>query len=194
MQLIADQLPETTRVQDIPNEPNGCENDSVLYIGHWVLFQPTGFDAEAFIDSLPEQLGEEFVERDLGIESSRPNVHFIATAHGETQVCVATGETDGEPWVDITALSRCDGAGVLYTGRWEAHPGPNFDGEAFIAALPEELGSDWVVSEDEIPLSKPNVVFEVNDVVVDIRVTEDGNGEPLVGVLGLSVCGADPPA
>lgn len=107
IELIADQLPETTRVQDIPNEPYGCENDSVLYTGHWVLFQPAGFDGEAFIDALPDQLGEDFVVRDLGIESSRPNVHFIATAHGETQVGVATGETDGEPWVDITALSRC---------------------------------------------------------------------------------------
>ena len=107
MQLIADQLPETTRVEETTTEPYGCEDGGVLYTGHWVLFQPDDFNGEAFVDALPEQLGDSFVARDLGIDTGRPTVDFIATAHGDTQVGVVAGETDGEPWVDITALSRC---------------------------------------------------------------------------------------
>lgn len=107
MQPIADQLPDTTRVKDIPNKPYDCEGHGVFFTGHWVLYQPSDFDGEAFIERLPEQLGEEYVLDDLGIETSMPAVDFIATTHGETRVGVVAGETDGEPWIDITALSRC---------------------------------------------------------------------------------------
>ena len=107
MQLISDQLPDTTHVTEGPDRPYHCEENGMFYTGKWVLFQPDDFDGEAFVDDLPAQLGEEFEVRDIGIESSQPAVHFIATDHGDTLISVAAGETDGEQWIDITALSRC---------------------------------------------------------------------------------------
>lgn len=107
IQAIADQLPDTTRVTEGTDKPFHCEEDGVFYTGKLVLFQPDDFDGAAFIEELPEQLGSDFAIRDIGIESETPDAHFVATAHGGATVSVAAGETDGEQWIDITALSRC---------------------------------------------------------------------------------------
>ena len=46
-----------------------------------------------------------------------------------------------------SAYLACDGGGYYSINHWVVTPGPEFDGEAFVDALPARLGDGFVVAE-----------------------------------------------
>lgn len=81
---------------------------------------------------------------------------------------------------------------MFYTGHWAAYPGDDFDGQAFIDALPGQLGDEWTVNKDVVPISRPNVAIESDTVSLDVWIVTDDDGELAVDILAISRCGQLP--
>jgi hypothetical protein len=86
------------------------------------------------------------------------------------------------------------GDGTYYaTIQWGVTPGPGFDGEAFVDALPGRLGEDFVVAET-VDITSPAVALDHSGgTVLDVQVLEI-DGSIVVDLLGLTPCGAGEPA
>lgn len=84
----------------------------------------------------------------------------------------------------------CSGEGVMYTGHWVAHPGEDFDGQALIETLPDELGSDWVVDEDALT-DGSSVNVESNGISMTVAAVDTDDGAT-IDILGISRCGSPP--
>lgn len=96
---------------------------------------------------------------------------------------------------DAGSGSYFDGEGQFFTGHWAVYPPhATFDGEAFIDALPDELGDDWVVDENAIEMSIPSVRISNGEtsMTVAAAVDEDGGRGPYIDILAISRCGAAP--
>ncbi len=80
------------------------------------------------------------------------------------------------------------------TLHWGVTPGPGFDGEAFVEALPSRLGEDFVVAET-VDITSPAVALDhVSGALLDVIVL-DVDGGLVVDLLGLTPCGVgQPPA
>lgn len=108
MQRIVDELPDASTVERDPDgTPFGCEGDGVFYTAQWVVYPGDGFDGQAFIDGLPEALGDDFAVEDTGLALDFPAVSLIAVAYGGTGMNVSVAEVGGVGSVGITATSQC---------------------------------------------------------------------------------------
>lgn len=85
------------------------------------------------------------------------------------------------------------GDGTYYaTIQWGVTPGPGFDGEAFVDALPGRLGEDFVVAET-VDITSPAVALDHSGgTVLDVQVLEI-DGSIVVDLLGLTPCGVGEP-
>lgn len=78
------------------------------------------------------------------------------------------------------------------TIRWGVTPGPGFDGEAFVDALPGRLGEDFAVAET-VDITSPAVALDHSGgTVLDVKVLEIDGGI-VVDLLGLTPCGVGQP-
>lgn len=108
MQRVVDELPTGLRVEKNPSDqPFGCSGDGVFYTGQWTIETPEGFDGQAFVDGLPEALGEDFLVEETRLELSYPAVSFIATGYANSTVDVSVLTRDEGVVVDILSTSRC---------------------------------------------------------------------------------------
>lgn len=108
MQRVVDELPAGLPVDKNPSDsPFGCERDGVFYTGQWTITTPDGFDGQAFVDGLPEALGEDFLVEEPRLELSYPAVSFIATGYANSTVDVSVLTRDEGVVVDILSLSQC---------------------------------------------------------------------------------------
>jgi hypothetical protein len=115
MQLIVNVLPEGLEVEDLSTDPFACEltGDTVLsgsglfYTGRWIIHPEGDFDGQAFIDELPAKLGDDFVVDDTAVEVSYPVVALKPTAAPEVLIDVTANTPDEEPFIGISAISRC---------------------------------------------------------------------------------------
>ncbi|MFS0713116.1 hypothetical protein ABC195_04480 [Microbacterium sp. 2P01SA-2] len=85
------------------------------------------------------------------------------------------------------------GDGTYYaTIQWGVMPGPGFDGEAFVDALPGRLGEDFVVAET-VDITSPAVALDHSGgTVLDVQVLEIDGGI-VIDLLGLTACGVGRP-
>lgn len=92
-----------------------------------------------------------------------------------------------------SAYLACDGGGYYSINHWVVTPGPEFDGEAFVDALPARLGDGFVVAE-VVDIKFPAVALNhVSNAVLDVVVLESDGGV-VVDLLGLAPCGdGEPP-
>lgn len=106
MQEIVDAMPAGTEVEDLSTEkPFGCEGDGVIYTGHWAAYPEPPFDGAAFIDELPEALGDDWMVDENALETVRPDVAFLKD---DMMIDVGVFEDDeGVVGINILALSRC---------------------------------------------------------------------------------------
>lgn len=108
MQRVVDELPAGLTVDKNPSDsPFGCSGDGVFYTGQWTIETPEGFDGQAFVDGLPEALGEDFLVEEPRLELSYPAVSFIATGYANSTVDVSVLTRDEGVVVDVLSLSRC---------------------------------------------------------------------------------------
>ena len=108
MQRVVDELPTGLRVDKNPSdEPFGCSGDGVFYTGQWTIETPEGFDGQAFVDELPEALGEDFLVEETRLELSYPAVSFIATGYSNSTLDVSVLTRDEGVVVDILSTSQC---------------------------------------------------------------------------------------
>lgn len=92
-----------------------------------------------------------------------------------------------------SAYLACDGGGYYSINRWSVTPKPDFDGEAFVDALPARLGSDFVIAETVDTKSPAVAVNHASEAVLDVKVF-NSEGHMVVDVLGLAPCGdSEPP-
>lgn len=106
MQRVADELPASSRVSRNPaNLPYPC-GDGVMFTAQWTFYIDAGFDATAFIRTLPESLGSDFEEVGTA-RSGDESVYLRATAYGGTGVGVSDYSDDEQVVIEILATSRC---------------------------------------------------------------------------------------
>ncbi|SIR95071.1 hypothetical protein [Microbacterium sp. RURRCA19A] len=108
MQRVVDELPAGLRVDKNPSDkPFGCSGDGVFYTGQWTIETPEGFDGQAFVDELPEALGEDFRVEETRLELSYPAVSFIGTGYANSTVDVSVLTREERVVVDLLSTSRC---------------------------------------------------------------------------------------
>lgn len=108
MQRVVDELPAGLSVDKNPSDkPFGCSGDGVFYTGQWTVETPEGFDGQAFVDELPEALGEDFLVEETRLELSYPAVSFIATGYSNSTVDVSVLTRDEGVVVDLLSTSQC---------------------------------------------------------------------------------------
>lgn len=122
----------------------------------------------------------------------------LEEARAETQAVlqqIADEVPDGvvEVRTPDSAYLACDGGGYYSINHWVVTPGPEFDGEAFVDALPARLGDGFVVAE-VVDIKSPAVALNhVSGAVLDVVVLESDGGV-VVDLLGLAPCGdGEPP-
>ena len=122
----------------------------------------------------------------------------LEEARAETQAVlqqIADEVPDGvvEVRTPDSAYLACDGGGYYSINHWVVAPGPEFDGEAFVDALPARLGDGFVVAE-VVDIKSPAVALNhVSGAVLDVVVLESDGGV-VVDLLGLAPCGdGEPP-
>lgn len=105
MQEVVDVLPADSTVADISTEVEyACDDGSgSFYTGNWTITTPE-LDADAFIQSLPEVLGEGWRENSHAMQSERPSVALV---HGDTLVRVSILDEEEIPTVRLIAISPC---------------------------------------------------------------------------------------
>ncbi len=118
MQAVVDALPSGTEIEDLSVDPYGCDagtgelfaggEKGQFFTGHWAAYPPDAtFDGEAFIDELPETLGDDWVVDENAIGMTIPSVE-ISTQEVSMTVASAPAEDDGRgPYIDILAISNC---------------------------------------------------------------------------------------
>lgn len=123
----------------------------------------------------------------------------LEAARAETQAVlqqIADEVPDGvvEVRTPDSAYLACDGGGYYSINHWVVTPGPEFDGEAFVDALPARLGDDFVVAET-VDIKSPAVALNhVSGAVLDVVVL-GSDGGVVVDLLSLAPCGdGEPPA
>ncbi|MCM3614286.1 hypothetical protein M3672_07500 [Microbacterium enclense] len=107
-------IPDPKEVAPLPEgDPYPCDDpllpatgEGAFFTGHWLVHVPEGFDIDAFVDTLPELLGEDWEERDPGFEVSFANVDVLYKPLGLT-VSVEDARADGPPALELLVLSRC---------------------------------------------------------------------------------------
>ncbi|WP_128217406.1 hypothetical protein [Microbacterium enclense] len=108
MQRVVDELPTGLEIAKNPSdEPFGCSGDGVFYTGQWTIATPEGFDGQAFVDRLPDALGEEFLVEETGLDLNYPSVSMIATGYMNSTLDVSVLTRDEGVVVDILSTSRC---------------------------------------------------------------------------------------
>ncbi|OYC97968.1 hypothetical protein CI089_05460 [Microbacterium sp. Yaish 1] len=122
----------------------------------------------------------------------------LEEARAETQAVlqqIADEVPDGvvEVRTPDSAYLACDGGGYYSINHWVVTPGPEFDGEAFVDALPERLGDGFVVAE-VVDIKSPAVALNhVSGAALDVVVL-GSDGDVVVDLLGLAPCGdGEPP-
>ncbi len=104
-QAIADHLPPGTRIEDRSTGEEGpCGRGTASYTQHWAAYPAPPFDGEEFIATLARELPDEFVVVDTGVPMSDPN---LAMDYRGMTIDVIVADDQGEPIVDILAISRC---------------------------------------------------------------------------------------
>ncbi|WP_447943794.1 hypothetical protein [Microbacterium aurum] len=109
MQAIADQMPPGSEIEDVTvPTPYTCgpSSDGVFFTGHWFVHATDGFDTRAFIESLPENLGDGFTVLPPGVEISYPGV-LLRAQNDNVRIDVSNPNEDEYPGIDILAMSRC---------------------------------------------------------------------------------------
>lgn len=107
-------IPDPKEVAPQPEgEPYSCGDPLLLsnrkgafFTGHWFVYVPEGFDIDAFIETLPGLLGEDWEVRDTQIEVSFANVDVLYKPLGVT-VSVEDALAGDRPAVELLAISRC---------------------------------------------------------------------------------------
>ncbi|WEK13706.1 MAG: hypothetical protein P0Y48_00410 [Candidatus Microbacterium phytovorans] len=104
-QAIADHLPPGTEVEDRSTGEEGpCGRGTASYTQHWVSYPEPPFDGEEFIATLVRELPDEFDVFETGVTMSDPN---LSLSYRGMTIGVIVEDDQGEPIVDILAISRC---------------------------------------------------------------------------------------
>lgn len=104
MRVITDLLPPA-ELEDLTSDMLlGCGDDGVLHTGHWSLTMARDFDGDQFVESLPARLPPGFQKRDLGSSASFPEASFT---YRDIELQLMVFPVEGDPVVDILAISRC---------------------------------------------------------------------------------------
>ncbi|MDF2563474.1 MAG: hypothetical protein K0R99_4920 [Microbacterium sp.] len=126
--------------------------------------------------------------------AERPTLEQAKTETEAVMQLIADEVPDGVVKVvtpDPTYLA-CGDDTYYATLRWGVTPGPEFDGEAFVDALPGRLGKDFVVAET-VDIKSPAVALDhASGALLDVKVLEVDGGI-VVDLLGLTPCGVGQP-
>ncbi|MGN7188328.1 hypothetical protein [Microbacterium enclense] len=119
LEQVVEVIPDPKEVvPQAEGEPYPCDDPllptkkkGAFFTGHWFVYLPDRFNVDAFISSLAERLGEDWEERDLGVNVSFSQVDLLYKPSGFT-VSVEDALTDGRPALELIVISRC---GILPT-------------------------------------------------------------------------------
>ncbi len=117
LQEVVDALPEGIEVEDRSMDPYACNvasgglfegggEEGEFFTGHLVAYPDAAFDGEAFIEGLPEVLGDDWKVDKNASEMSIPSVTML-TGGVLVTVAAASVEDNEGPYVDILAISNC---------------------------------------------------------------------------------------
>lgn len=106
VQEVVDAMPAGTEVNDRSAEaPFGCSGGGVSYTAQVDAFPDQPFDGEAFLEELPDRLGDDWAVDEDALPIDIPNAAFVKDG---MLVSVAVIESDGsETGINVTAISQC---------------------------------------------------------------------------------------
>lgn len=131
-----------------------------------------------------------------GCGAVRQPTHEQARAETEAVLQRIASEVPGGV-VKVDSLDppylACTDGGYYATIRWSVTAGSDFDGEAFVDALPGRLGEDFAV-DDTVDVRSPGVALDYDEIALEVKVAETDRGA-VVLLVGLTPCvEGDPPA
>ncbi|MDW4572907.1 hypothetical protein R8Z57_09005 [Microbacterium sp. M3] len=100
-------------------------------------------------------------------------------------------DRSGEPF----ACKLEGGEGEFFTGLWDIEMPAGFDGQAYIDALPGELGDDFTIETNVIDVSFPVIRLRPSaapDVLIDVTTNAEDEA-PFVSIRAISRCGVPEP-
>ncbi|WZH36016.1 MAG: hypothetical protein PIR02_14760 [Microbacterium enclense] len=107
-------VPEPKEVfRGTEQDPSSCadtllisRHEGAFSTAHWFVFVPGTFDIETFVASLSARLGDEWKQRESGIDVSFANVDLVQQEL-RVSVSVEEGTSDGRRALEMIAISRC---------------------------------------------------------------------------------------
>ncbi len=114
LRQVSELVPEPKTVE--PNEdfePYPCDDPLTLgggkgsfYTGQWMVFVGDTFDVPAFIDRVPEEMGEGWRVAKLGVPVNHPLVYLVRDSP-RMSLSIEESTVDGRKAVELLAISRC---------------------------------------------------------------------------------------
>ncbi|WP_162815480.1 hypothetical protein [Microbacterium arborescens] len=106
LQQIADEVPDgVVEVRTPDSAYLACDGGGYYSINHWVVTPGPGFGGEAFVDALPERLGDGFVVAEVvDIKSPAVALNHVSGAALDVVVLESVG---GVVVVDLLGLAPC---------------------------------------------------------------------------------------
>lgn len=80
--------------------------DGAFHTAYWEVEVPPTMDIPAFIDELPDRLGNGWRAETLGVTSANPQVYLIHDGPS-LSVTVEQSRREGPTGIDLIAISRC---------------------------------------------------------------------------------------
>lgn len=116
LQQIVDQLPSDAQaVPRAEQSPYSCADSALLgsgrgyfYTAGWDISLPEGFDVPAFIDQLPDLLGETWETNDSVVAAAGASVALVQNKTSVSVNVIDTSAVDGSnSALNLTGISRC---------------------------------------------------------------------------------------
>lgn len=123
LEKLVNVVPDPKEIVRQPEQPPYPCDDPLLmsrdrgafYTGHWIIYVADDVDVHALLAALPTRLGDEWEERDLGIDVSFANLDLLEKDLN-VSVSVQEAHIDGRLALEMIAISRC--------GTLPANPAP----------------------------------------------------------------------
>ena len=114
LERLVSVIPDPKKVVREPEQPPyQCDdplltsrNRGAFYTGHWIIYIADDVDVRALLATLPARLGDEWEERNLGIDVSFANLDLLEKDL-HVSVSVQEAHIDGRVALEMIAISRC---------------------------------------------------------------------------------------
>lgn len=111
---VVAEFPTAAPVEQLGEDSLGCGgtgvpsgSSGVTYTNHIAVVQSETFDGAAFIEALPDRLGDAYVARESEIKLNTPSIDVVARDHGGSLFSVSAREHEGEKFLEVYVFSRC---------------------------------------------------------------------------------------